>query len=35
VDPKVKLNLETCRYCEVKPLCRIYERLEASGKEGQ
>ncbi len=35
VDPKEKRNLETCRYCEVKPLCRIYERLEASGKEGK
>jgi probable DNA repair protein len=29
VDPKEKLNLETCRYCEVKPMCRIYERYGA------
>src|SRR5712692_1660079 len=29
VDPKDKRNLATCRYCEVKPLCRIYERYGA------
>lgn len=29
VDPKEKRNLATCRYCEVKPFCRIYERYGA------
>jgi len=29
VDPKDKRNLATCRYCEVKPFCRIYERYGA------
>jgi probable DNA repair protein len=29
VDPKDKRNLATCRYCDVKPLCRIYERYGA------
>jgi len=29
VDPKDKRKLATCRYCEVKPLCRIYERYGA------
>ncbi len=26
VDPKDKRNLATCRYCGVKPFCRVYER---------
>jgi RecB family exonuclease len=26
VDPKDKRKLSTCLYCDVKPLCRIYER---------
>ncbi len=29
VDPKDKHKLATCLYCEVKPLCRIYERTGA------
>ena len=29
VDPKDKRNLATCRYCGVKPLCRVYERYSA------
>jgi len=29
VDPKNRRNLATCRYCEVKPFCRIYERSGA------
>jgi ATP-dependent helicase/nuclease subunit B len=29
VDPKDMRNLATCRYCEVKPFCRIYERTGA------
>lgn len=29
VDPKDKHNLATCRYCGVKPFCRIYERYGA------
>jgi len=29
VDPKDKRKLATCLYCDVKPLCRIYERLGA------
>jgi RecB family exonuclease len=29
VDPKDKRNLATCRYCAVKPFCRIYERYGA------
>jgi ATP-dependent helicase/nuclease subunit B len=41
VDPKQ--YPQTCRYCDVKPLCRIHERLdtalspdeEGSGREGQ
>jgi probable DNA repair protein len=31
VDPKDKRSLATCRHCEVKPLCRIYERYGAPG----
>jgi ATP-dependent helicase/nuclease subunit B len=33
VDPK-KL-LATCRYCDLQPLCRVYERLSALGEEGE
>jgi ATP-dependent helicase/nuclease subunit B len=33
VDPK-KL-LATCRYCDLQPLCRVYERLSALGDEGE
>ena len=33
VDPK-KL-LQTCRYCDLQPLCRVYERLSALGDEGE
>ena len=33
VDPK-KL-LATCRYCDLQPLCRVYERLDALGDEGE
>lgn len=29
VDPKDKRNLATCRTCDVKPFCRIYERYGA------
>ena len=29
VDPKDKRKLATCRYCDVKPFCRIYERYGA------
>jgi len=32
VDPK-KL-LQTCRYCDLQPLCRVYERVNALGEEG-
>ncbi len=32
VDPK-KL-LQTCRYCDLQPLCRVYERVSALGEEG-
>jgi probable DNA repair protein len=35
VDPKKLLS--TCRYCDLQPLCRVYERvnaLEESGEEG-
>lgn len=31
VDPKQYPN--TCRYCDVKPFCRIYERLESAIEE--
>lgn len=33
VDPK-KL-LQTCRYCDLQPLCRVYERVNALGDEGE
>jgi probable DNA repair protein len=33
VDPK-KL-LATCRYCDLQPLCRVYERVNALGEEGE
>lgn len=33
VDPK-KL-LQTCRNCDLQPLCRVYERLSALGEEGE
>ncbi|MEO8716737.1 MAG: PD-(D/E)XK nuclease family protein, partial [Burkholderiales bacterium] len=33
VDPK-KL-LQTCRYCDLQPLCRVYERLSALGDDGE
>ncbi|MNC94853.1 hypothetical protein D3C83_118190 [compost metagenome] len=31
VDPKQYPN--TCRYCDVKPFCRIYERIENAIEE--
>lgn len=33
VDPK--RLLATCRYCDLQPLCRVYERLSALGEEGE
>jgi RecB family exonuclease len=33
VDPK-KL-LQTCRYCDLQPLCRVYECVSALGDEGE
>jgi probable DNA repair protein len=33
VDPKELLS--TCRYCDLQPLCRVYERLSALGDEGE
>lgn len=33
VDPK-KL-LQTCRYCDLQPLCRVYERVSALADEGE
>ncbi|MDH5578693.1 MAG: PD-(D/E)XK nuclease family protein, partial [Betaproteobacteria bacterium] len=33
VDPK--RLLQTCRYCDLQPLCRVYERLSALGDEGE
>ena len=30
VDPKELLN--TCRYCDLQPLCRVYERVNALGE---
>ena len=35
VDPKDKHNLATCLHCEVKPLCRIYERYGAPAAAGE
>ncbi|MDA1117128.1 MAG: PD-(D/E)XK nuclease family protein [Proteobacteria bacterium] len=32
VDPK--RLLQTCRYCDLQPLCRVYERVSALGDEG-
>jgi len=32
VDPKNLLS--TCRYCDLQPLCRVYERVSALGEEG-
>jgi probable DNA repair protein len=31
VDPKELLN--TCRYCDLQPLCRVYERVNALGEQ--
>ena len=33
VDPK--RLLQTCRYCDLQPLCRVYERLSALDDEGE
>jgi RecB family exonuclease len=33
VDPKK--HLETCRYCDLKPLCRVYERVNTLEEEGE
>jgi len=33
VDPKK--HLETCRYCDLQPLCRVYERVNALEEEGE
>ncbi len=33
VDPKKML--QTCRYCDLQPLCRVYERVNALGDEGE
>ena len=33
VDPKKLLS--TCRYCDLQPLCRVYERLSALGDQGE
>ncbi len=33
VDPKQLL--QTCRYCDLQPLCRVYERVNALGEEGE
>jgi ATP-dependent helicase/nuclease subunit B len=33
VDPKNLL--QTCRYCDLQPLCRVYERLNPLGEEGE
>jgi RecB family exonuclease len=33
VDPKKLLS--TCRYCDLQPLCRVYERLSALGDEAE
>jgi len=32
VDPKHLL--QTCRYCDLQPLCRVYERIDALGDDG-
>jgi RecB family exonuclease len=33
VDPK--RGLATCRYCDLKPLCRVHERLSALAEDGE
>ncbi|MFZ1908315.1 MAG: PD-(D/E)XK nuclease family protein, partial [Burkholderiales bacterium] len=33
VDPKNLL--QTCRYCDLQPLCRVYERLNPLGEEAE
>ncbi|MGH8709243.1 MAG: PD-(D/E)XK nuclease family protein, partial [Burkholderiales bacterium] len=33
VDPKK--HHETCRYCDLQPLCRVYERVNALEEEGE
>ena len=33
VDPKNLL--QTCRYCDLQPLCRVYERVNALGDGGE
>jgi len=33
VDPKKLLH--TCRYCDLQPLCRVYERVNALEEEGE
>lgn len=33
VDPK--RGLSTCRYCDLKPLCRVHERLSALAEDGE
>jgi probable DNA repair protein len=33
VDPK--RGLATCRYCDLKPLCRVHERLSALDQDGE
>jgi hypothetical protein len=33
VDPKK--HLETCRKCDLQPLCRVYERVNALEEEGE
>ncbi len=33
VDPKK--GLQTCRFCDLPPLCRVYERIDALGDEGE
>ena len=30
-----KRLLQTCRYCDLQPLCRVYERVSALGDEGE
>jgi RecB family exonuclease len=31
VDPKQ--GLQSCRYCDLQPLCRVYERVDALGED--
>ncbi|HEY6966962.1 MAG TPA: PD-(D/E)XK nuclease family protein, partial [Burkholderiales bacterium] len=37
VDPKYAKNLKTCANCDLQPLCRVHERLEAlaADEEGE